>query len=141
MRDVQFAGEYNLENCEIISSAGVAVDISPNIVEINIFENIFKLFKIIFLVINIKTFFKKSKNKTVIIEGASWIGYSYLTIKILKILDPNIFIIYHSHNIEYLLRLKKNNFIISFLSKFFEKKVYQISDIGTAVSKFDQNTI
>ena len=42
MRDVQFAGEYNLENCEIISSAGVAVDISPNIVEINIFENIFK---------------------------------------------------------------------------------------------------
>ena len=109
--------------------------------KLNIFENIFKLFKIIFLVINIKTFFKKSKNKTVIIEGASWIGYSYLTIKILKILDPNIFIIYHSHNIEYLLRLKKNNYIISFLSKFFEKKVYQISDIGTAVSKFDQNTL
>ena len=44
MRDVQFAGEYNLENCEIISSAGVAVDISPNIVEINIFENIYKKF-------------------------------------------------------------------------------------------------
>ena len=43
MRDVQFAGEYNLENCEIISSAGVAVAISPNIVEINIFENIFPI--------------------------------------------------------------------------------------------------
>ncbi len=42
MKDVQFAGEYNLETCEILSSAGVGVDISPNIIEINIFESIFK---------------------------------------------------------------------------------------------------
>ncbi len=109
--------------------------------KLNIFENIFKLFKIIFLIIAIRNFLKNSKNKIVIIEGASWIGYSYITIKVLKILNPNIYIIYHSHNIEYLLRKKKNNFIISFLSKFLEKKVYQISDIGTAVSRFDQNTI
>ena len=109
--------------------------------KINIFENIFKLLKIFSLVTNIITFFKNSKKKIVIIEGASWIGYSYLTIKILRILDPNIFLIYHSHNIEYLLRKKKNNIIISLLSKFFEKKVYQISNIATAVSKLDQNTL
>ena len=109
--------------------------------KINIFENIFKLFKIIHLIIDTRKFLKNSKKKIVIIEGASWIGYSFLTIKILKILDSNIFIIYHSHNIEYLLREKKNNFIISFLSKILEKKVYQISDIGTAVSEIDQNIL
>ena len=109
--------------------------------KINIFENIFKLFKIINLIIDTRKFLKNSKKKIVIIEGASWIGYSFLTIKILKILDSNTFIIYHSHNIEYLLREKKNNFIISFLSKILEKKVYQISDIGTAVSEIDQNIL
>jgi len=109
--------------------------------KMNIFENIFKLFKIINLIIDIRKFLKNSRKKIVIIEGASWIGYSFLTIKILKILDSNIFIIYHSHNIEYLLREKKNNFIISFLSKILEKKVYQISNIGTAVSEIDQNII
>ena len=109
--------------------------------KMNIFENIFKLFKIINLIIDIRKFLKNSRKKIVIIEGASWIGYSFLTIKILKILDSNIFIIYHSHNIEYLLREKKNNFIISFLSKILEKKVYQISNIGTAVSEIDQNIL
>ena len=41
MRDVQFAGEFKLETCEIISSAGVVADITLSIVEINLFESIF----------------------------------------------------------------------------------------------------
>ena len=41
MDKTQFAGEFNLEKCELISSAGVSADISGIIVEINIFESIF----------------------------------------------------------------------------------------------------
>ena len=41
MADLQFAGEFSLEKCELISSAGVSADISRIIVEINIFEDIF----------------------------------------------------------------------------------------------------
>ena len=41
MADLQYAGEFDLEKCELISSAGVIVDISAIIVEINIFEDIF----------------------------------------------------------------------------------------------------
>ena len=41
MDRAQFAGEFNLEKCELISSAGVSADISGNIAEINIFESIF----------------------------------------------------------------------------------------------------
>jgi len=38
---LQYAGEFILEKCELISSSGVAADISKIIVEINIFEDIF----------------------------------------------------------------------------------------------------
>ena len=41
MDKAQFAGEFNLEKCELISSAGISADISGIIVEINIFESIF----------------------------------------------------------------------------------------------------
>ena len=40
MADLQYAGEFDLEKCELISSAGVIVDISAIIVEINIFEGL-----------------------------------------------------------------------------------------------------
>lgn len=80
---------------------------------------------------------KEYEKITVIIEGASWIGYSYLIIIIIKFINKNIKIIYHSHNIEFFLRKKKNNFIISFLSKIIEKKLYNLCDVGTAVSKDD----
>ena len=38
---LQFAGEFFLDKCELISSAGIAADISKVIVEINLFEDIF----------------------------------------------------------------------------------------------------
>ena len=38
---LQYAGEFILERCELISSSGVAADISKVVVEINIFEDIF----------------------------------------------------------------------------------------------------
>ena len=41
MAGLQYAGEFSLDKCELISSAGVTVDISSLIVEINIFEDIF----------------------------------------------------------------------------------------------------
>ena len=38
---LQFAGEFRLDKCELISSSGVSADISKIIAEINIFEDIF----------------------------------------------------------------------------------------------------
>ena len=40
--EVQFAGEFQLQRCELISSSGVQADITNIIVEINLFEDIFK---------------------------------------------------------------------------------------------------
>lgn len=100
----------------------------------NYFESIFKLFYIFYLIKKIIIFLKKYNQKIIIIEGASWVGYSYILLKIIKFFYPNIKFIYHAHNIEYFLRREKNSLFISFLTKIIEKSVYNLSDFGTSVS-------
>jgi glycosyltransferase involved in cell wall biosynthesis len=54
---------------------------------------------------------------------------------------PNTIIIYHSHSIEYEIRKKFNNGIISYLTYFLEKKVFQLSSFSTSVSKNEYKKI
>jgi hypothetical protein len=104
----------------------------------NYFENIYKIFYILVLANKLRNFFLKFEKKIIIIEGASWIGYSYIFLKLIRLYYPKITIIYHAHNIEYDLRLKKNNSFIAFVTKILEKKVYKLSNFSTAVSINDQ---
>jgi len=106
---------------------------------INYFESLYKLFYLIPLYLKVRKFFLKFEKKIIIIEGASWIGYSYIFTKIIKLFHKNITIIYHAHNIEYALRKnKKSNFFILLLTKILEKKVYNLVNYGTAVSDTDR---
>ena len=109
---------------------------------VNYINSIFlKPIKIIYQIFLVKKFFKNKNKKLIIIEGASWIGYSYFFIKVLKIVMPEAVIIYHAHNIEYEIRKLKHNKLIVVISKYFEKKVYQDSNYATAVSEIDQKKI
>jgi hypothetical protein len=109
--------------------------------KLNFLENIFKIFYIPILFKEVVLFINKFEKKIIIIEGASWIGYSYLFIKLVKLFYTKITIIYHAHNIEYDLRKSKNNFIIAFFSKIFEEKVYKLADFSTVVSSEDKKKI
>ncbi len=100
-----------------------------------------KIFKIKYMSEYIVNICKKRKNTVLIFEGASWVGYTFLLYKYLKNKLNNAKFIYHSHNIEYLLRKKNNNFIIAFLSKYFENFIGKHFDIFTSVSKFDQKQL
>jgi hypothetical protein len=102
---------------------------------------IFKIISLSILLLKLLKYFNNSKKKILILEGASWIFYSYFIIFFLKIFLPDIFIIYRSHNIEYEIRKKKSFFLISLVTKYFEKKVFSISNICTTVSKLDQKKI
>ena len=106
----------------------------------NKLSKLLSVIKLIFLVISE---IKKSK-KTIylIIEGASWIGYSYLLMQFTKLfIKKKIFTIYRGHSVEYEIRKKNSNFFISFISFFFEKYVYKNSFIATAVSEKEQKII
>ena len=100
-----------------------------------------KFFKIIEIVKWIEKFFKKRKNPIIIVEGASWVGYTYFFFMLLKKKLKNSKFIYHSHNIEFLLRSQKNNFLISMLTKYFENYISKKFDIFTCVSETDKEKI
>jgi hypothetical protein len=101
----------------------------------------FKIIALITLSNRIIKFLKKIKQPYLIIEGPSWILYSYITLKVIKYFIPNIKIIYHSHSIEYEIRKKFNNKIISRLTYFLEKKVFTLSDFSTSVSENEYKKI
>ena len=114
---------------------------TKNIKTVVINSKIDKIFKITELVNLSINHLKNTKNPVVIIEGASWVGYSFLFYIFLKRKLKNAKFIYHSHNIEYLLRRKKNNIFISFLSKYFENYIGKNFDIFTCVSNSDEKII
>ena len=82
---------------------------------------IFKIISLPILILRLLKYFHNSKKKILILEGASWILYSYFVIFFLKLLIPNIFIIYRAHNIEYEIRKKNSSFFISLITKYIEK--------------------
>ena len=63
-----------------------------------------KLLSIPFLIYQILKYLYKVKKKIIIIEGPSWIGYSFLSLILIKIFSPSAKIIYHSHSIEFEVR-------------------------------------
>ena len=101
-------------------------------------NKIFKLPEIIFKIYN---YLKNSKNKLVIIEGSSWIFYTFTVLFSLKVLLPNSKIIYISHNVESEIRKEFSNKLIYFLTKFLEKKVFKYSWLSTVVSDQDKKKI
>jgi glycosyltransferase involved in cell wall biosynthesis len=95
----------------------------------------FKIISLVSLCSRIITFLKKSNKPYLIVEGPSWILYSYLTIVIVRFFIPKVKIVYHSHSIEYEIRKKFNNKIISYVTFLLEKKVFNTSNFSTSVSK------
>ena len=95
-------------------------------------SKILNLFK---LANEIKNYCNNKKKIVIIVEGASWAGYTYLLYKLLKNDLINAKFIYHSQNIEYYIRKNKENFFITYLTKYFENFIANNFDIFTCTSK------
>ena len=100
-----------------------------------------KMLNIVQLAREVKQFLLKSHKPNIIIEGPSWIGYSFIFFIISKILIPKAFIIYHSHSVEYEIRKKNSNYLISFLTKIMENFIFNNTDLATSVSTKEKNKI
>ena len=94
-----------------------------------------KIIKLPKLIYEIMKYIKPAKKKIVIVEGASWIFYSFISIIFLKLLVPNCKIIYISHSIESEVRKEYSTTLIYLITKFLEKIVFNLADISTSVSK------
>tara|TARA_B100000780_G_scaffold95182_1_gene66352 strand:- start:1887 stop:2969 length:1083 start_codon:yes stop_codon:yes gene_type:complete len=100
-----------------------------------------KIIKLPNLIFGVLKFLGDSKNNLIIIEGASWIFYSFITLFSFKLLLPNSKIIYISHSVESEIRKKYSNTAIYYLTKFLEKLVFKYASISTSVSKIEKNKI
>lgn len=76
-----------------------------------------------------------------VIEGASWIFYSFCTLIFFKIFLPSTKIVYISHSIEFEIRKKYSNPLIYFLTFILEYLVFFFSSISTTVSKLEYKKI
>jgi len=73
----------------------------------------------------------------VILEGASWVFYHWLLLRRIRHSQPQIKVIYHAHNVEYLLRKEKHNSLVVLITKWAEGQILRNIDLSFAVSEVD----
>ncbi len=96
--------------------------------------------KMISLFFNFPTIVKIIKDLDpdfIIMESASWSLYYLILFYLIKFKRVKAKIIYHAHNVEYLLRKQKNNIIIATLTRLAEYILLKRTDLFFAVSEID----
>jgi glycosyltransferase involved in cell wall biosynthesis len=74
----------------------------------------------------------------IILEGGSWALYHFLLLRGLRRALPHARIIYHSHNVERLLRTERSGRALGALTGWAERSLLREADLSTAVSPIDQ---
>ncbi len=100
-------------------------------------NKILKFFKIFFSIYFILKKIKEINPDVVIFEGASWTFYYFILAKFINLMNLDFMTIYHSHNVEYLLRKEKNIWPVVLITKHSEKWLMRHADMSTAVSQKD----
>ena len=114
-----------------------------NLFSFRIFKEkpILKILCIPFLIYKIIKYLGKTQKRLVVIEGPSWIGYSFISLVLFKIFSPSTKVIYHSHSIEYEVRKMMSSYFVAYFSKKLENYVFNNSDLSTSVSEIEINKI
>jgi len=137
-----FYKSWPSKNKRLFQMSNRQIDIK-SIKNIKLFRNkaIFKILSLPNLLFNLIKYFNFSKKNILIVEGPSWVFYSFVVIIFFKIFFKNTLIIYRSHSIEYEIRKKNSNKLIALISKICENIVYKYSHISTSVSDLEKNKI
>lgn len=108
---------------------------------INKEKPIFKIASLPKMVYEIYLYLKNSKKKILIIEGASWIFYSFIVFVFLKFIFKDLITIYMSHSIESEIRKKYSNKIIFNITYYFENYIFNKVNFATTVSNEERKKI
>jgi glycosyltransferase involved in cell wall biosynthesis len=80
---------------------------------------------------------RRFKPDVLILEGASWAVYYWLFFRLLKFLGVKTRVVYHAHNVEYLLRRQRNNGLVAWMTHGAERALLRRCFLSTAVSNVD----
>jgi len=78
-------------------------------------------------------------NPEYVILGGTWVGYLALLKVAIQVACPATRIIYHAHNVEYILRRYRERRFIAELTRLAEKHLLAHCELSFAVSEVDQN--
>jgi glycosyltransferase involved in cell wall biosynthesis len=82
---------------------------------------------------------RRAEPEVAILEGASWALYHWMLLQRIRRAIPKTKIIYHSHNVEYLLRSQRHSRTVATLTRWAEGRLIKNTHMATAVSEVDQN--
>ena len=74
----------------------------------------------------------------VVLEGASWAVYLWLVVLALKRSPNSLKLIYHAHNVEYILRLERGNRLVAYITRLAEHRILIECIRSFAVSEEDR---
>lgn len=80
---------------------------------------------------------RRLRPRAVVLEGASWTVYYWAFLRLIRMLGVKTTVVYHAHNVEYLLRQWKNNRFIARATFWAERSLLRRCDLSTAVSEVD----
>lgn len=80
---------------------------------------------------------RRANPDVIVLEGASWVMYHLMLIREIRRQQPQAAIVYHSHNVEYVLRKEKHGRLVTGLTRWAERQVIQKADLTSAVSEVD----
>ena len=110
--------------------------------EVILFKHPFyKLLILPILIFKIFKYLKNSSKPILIVEGASWIGFSYIVFLIIKLLIPKVIRVYRGQSIEFEIRKKNSGYFIANLTKYLENRIVNSIDVFTAVSELEKKKI
>lgn len=75
----------------------------------------------------------------VMLEGASWAVYHWMLLRAIRRALPRVRVVYHSHNVEYVLRRQRNGRAVAAITRWAEGRLLLGCDLGTAVSEVDRD--
>lgn len=80
---------------------------------------------------------RDKKPNVIVLEGASWVLYHLFLLRRIRKFFSNLTIVYHAHNVEYILRKQKHGAIVTSITKYCEGAILRNADLNFAVSEVD----
>lgn len=82
---------------------------------------------------------RRTEPETIVLEGASWVLYHWFLLRALRRAGLKAEVVYHAHNVEYLLRQQRHGRVVRGLTHWAENRVVHGADRVLACSPVDRD--
>ncbi len=82
---------------------------------------------------------REARPTIVVLEGASWVVYHWWLLRRLRAALPGAAVVYHAHNVEYILRVERHGWLVQRITRWAESRVLRGAGHSFAASEVDRD--